>query len=338
MIEAVFVGSLGRKLISSVETNFPVPSVEMQQLANFGSVNIDCARPLAACVNGGGTPVTGPNAGPDALPTGATQLLTDTSSGLSDSYEFQLTADRRLSKRISFRAAYTVSKTIDLTSGFRSRSGEYTDPLDPRLDRGLADFDTPQRFVLSWIWEVPFDAAVHSDGLLKKVARGWQLNGIASFQKGQPTTLFSNSNSSQQNNFLDRPDVIGPIQIFKNPRNEHTANVDGAANCVGTNGAVTGMFWFNPDSFDCNNVPIFTFGDMGRNVIRGPGINNWDLSITKKTSITESKSLEFRAEFFNAFNHAQFLNPDNAGGSGTFGQILADRGPRILQFGLKLYY
>jgi hypothetical protein len=338
MIEAVFVGSLGRKLISSVETNFPVPSVEMQQLANFGSVNIDCARPLAACVNGGGTPVTGPNAGPDALPTGATQLLTNTSSGLSDSYEFQLTADRRLSKRISFRAAYTVSKTIDLTSGFRSRSGEYTDPLDPRLDRGLADFDTPQRFVLSWIWEVPFDAAVHSDGLLKKVARGWQLNGIASFQKGQPTTLFSNSNSSQQNNFLDRPDVIGPIQIFKNPRNEHTANVDGAANCVGTNGAVTGMFWFNPDSFDCNNVPIFTFGDMGRNVIRGPGINNWDLSITKKTSITESKSLEFRAEFFNAFNHAQFLNPDNAGGSGTFGQILADRGPRILQFGLKLYY
>ena len=77
---------------------------------------------------------------------------------------------------------------------------------------------------------------------------------------------------------------------------------------------------------------------MPRNILRGPGINNWDLSITKKTNISETTSLEFRAEFFNAFNHVQFLRVDNSGGSSTFGQIISDRGMRLIQFGLKLYF
>ena len=85
-------------------------------------------------------------------------------------------------------------------------------------------------------------------------------------------------------------------------------------------------------------IAPFTFGTLGRNSIRGPGINNWDLSITKTTTISEHKSVEFRAEFFNAMNHVQFLNPDTAGFSPTFGQITSDRGPRIIQFGLKFYY
>lgn len=77
---------------------------------------------------------------------------------------------------------------------------------------------------------------------------------------------------------------------------------------------------------------------MGRNVLRGPGIDNFDMSLTKKTDITEHKSVEFRAEFFNAFNHTQFFRVDNSGGSPTFGQVLSDRGPRLIQFGLKFYF
>jgi hypothetical protein len=85
---------------------------------------------------------------------------------------------------------------------------------------------------------------------------------------------------------------------------------------------------------------------MGRNALRGPGINNWDLSLTKKTKITERQSIEFRAEFFNAWNHAQFSNPDHQGFSGTFGQLTLTRGhdsettsgARIIQFGLKYYF
>jgi hypothetical protein len=344
MVEAVYVGSLGRKLISSGETNFPVPSVMQQQLANFGGTNPECARPLAACVDFIGGPVlSGPESDPFAFPTGAQQLLTNFSNGLSDSHEFQLTVDKRFSKGFIFRAAYTLSKTIDLTSGFRARSSEFTDPLDYRLDRALADFDTPQRLVISGSWELPFDHGIEND-LLKKVLDGWQFNAIASYQKGNPFTLFSNNNSSQQdqNPDLSRPNVIGPTQ-YQNPRNNQQIFNTGTANCISpdagdTNGNVMGAYWFNPSSYDCVNVPLFSFGDAPRNFLRGPGINNYDLSIVKKTKVFESKSVEFRAEFFNAFNHAQFLNPNTAGGSGTFGQITTDRNPRLIQFGLKFYF
>lgn len=348
MVEAEYVGSLGRRLISGAETNFPVPSVMMQQLANFGTINTDCARPLAACEEPGGSPVTGPNADQLAFPTGATQLLTNKSNGLSDSDQLQITVDKRFSKSFAFRAAYTLAKTIDLTSGFRARSSQFTDPLDPRLDRAVADFDTPQRFVLSGVWELPFDRRVHSDGLLKKVAKGWQANGILSLQKGFPYTLFSNGNASGQNNFLDRPDKDGPVPRA-NPKN---INGTFTSDCLG--GTSTGNFYIDPTNLVCSpcpntdptctqagdiGVPLFTFGTLPRNSLRGPGINNWDISIFKNTPIGESKSVQFRTEFFNAFNHTQFANPDNSGFSSLFGQVISTReAARIIQFGLKFYF
>ena len=111
-------------------------------------------------------------------------------------------------------------------------------------------------------------------------------------------------------------------------------------------GNISGNFWFDPTAFDCtfntdgHLAPgsIASFGDLGRNTLRGPGINNWDISFLKRTKITEAKSLEFRAEMFNAFNHAQFLNPDRNGFSGTFGEVTQTRGPRLVQFGLKFYF
>jgi outer membrane receptor protein involved in Fe transport len=327
MVEAVLVGSLGRKLISTAELNFPVPSVEMQQLANFGFVNEDCARPLAQCV-GGSTPTD-----PNGSPTGITQIYSNLSDGLSDSYEFQMTVDKRFGHGFALRGAYTLGKTIDLTSGFRSRSATYTDPLDHRLDRAVADFDVHQRVVISGLWELPLGH--HENAFLKKATEGWQFNAITTFQGGQPFTLYSNNDASQQKNGLDRPNIIGPIQ-YLNPRSTTTAFDSTNANCLGN--AAQGNFWFNPNSFDCVNVPLFSFGTMPRNVLRGPGINNFDLSINKRTKIGEHKSLEFRSEFFNAFNHAQFHNPDNQGGSSTFGQISTARAPRIIQFALKLYF
>ena len=84
--------------------------------------------------------------------------------------------------------------------------------------------------------------------------------------------------------------------------------------------------------------PLFTYGDLPRNSLRGPGINNWDISLVKTTKITESKSLEFRSEFFNTFNHVQYYRVDDSGGSPTFGQVLADRGPRIIQLALKFLF
>jgi hypothetical protein len=340
-IEAVYVGSLGRKLISTVDVNPPDPAVEIQQLANgFDFPNDDCARPLANCLNA----TTDRFANVRDIGT----IETNKSTGVSASHEFQLTVDKRFSHGLSFRAAYTLSKTTDLTSGFRGRSSTYTDPFDPSLDHGLADFDATHRFVFSGSWVLPIDKPFRGNAFMEKVAGGWQVNVITTFQSGQPFTIFSNNDNSFQGNFLDRPNLIGPIKMI-DPRKVSTFSGD-AANCSGAatdaNGNISGNFGFDPTAFDCqfnNNLDfapgsLESFGDLGRNTLRGPGINNWDISLLKDTKFGESKDVEFRAEFFNAFNHAQFLNPDNQGFDGTFGQVSQTRGPRLIQFGLKFYF
>jgi hypothetical protein len=261
---------------------------------------------------------------------------------------------------LQFRAAYTLSKSIDDNSGFRARSSTLTDPLNPRLDRGLADFDATHRLVISPIWQIPIGNKGNS--LLSKIAGGWSVSSIISFQSGNPFTIFSNNNSSELNNFLDRVDVVGPVQIFKDPRQLRTFSPDPDGvhgSCL--NGTTTGHFWFDPTNLVCSNggpggvpggVPLFSHGDMGRNSLRGPGINNWDISLLKDFKLTEAKSLEFQASFFNAFNHVQFFGPTASEGasgfSGNFGQVTSDttpstttayyRGPRLIQFALKFYF
>jgi hypothetical protein len=357
MLEAVLVGSLGRKLISSTDLNFRNPNEIMQRQQEFGipsppaanDSNIDCARPLSGCFG-----TSDPNASPTQV---AGQLYTNLSNGLSDSYQLQVTLDKRLSHGFEMRGAYTLAKTIDLTSGFRARSSTYTNPLDYGQDRGLADFDAPQRLVISGIWQLPLDRHLQGNRFLRKLTQGWQGNGIVTFQSGNPINLYSENNSSQQSNGLDRPDVIGPVQIFHDPRANRTftPSADGIhGSCLP--GATTGNFWFDPTNLVCavqspgfaGGVPVFSFGTLGRNTFLGPGINNWDLSLTKTTKITESQSIEFRAEFFNAWNHAQFqfVASNGYGGSGVFGQITSTRphdsdttsDARIIQFGLKYYF
>ena len=329
MLEAVYVGSLGRKLIGTEEVNYPQPNLLAQQLQVNGFFNSDCARPLAGCP-------LGPT-DPSGTATQATVLDTNTNSSSSDSHQLQITADKRFSHGFTVRGAYTWSKTIDMLSGFRARSTSFTNPLDHSFDRGLADFDAPHRFVLSWVWEFPFEHYVNN-GFAKAVVGGWALNGILSFQSGNPFTLFQENNSSGQSNFLDRPDQLGPIS-YLNPRTVQTFSPDpNGFNGSCLNGPQTGNFWFNPLAFDCANVPLLTYGNMHRNTLRGPGINNWDLSVAKKFKINERNQLEFRSEFFNAFNHAQFLTPNYSGFSGNFGQITTARAPRIIQLALKYYF
>jgi hypothetical protein len=347
MLEAVYVGSLSRKAIATNETNFPSLAALQAQLAAAGGdpsqLNPDCARPLAACDTNG-------------LPTGAIQIYTNLSDANSSSHQLQLTADKRLSRGLQFRAAYTLSKTIDDSSGFRARSSTYTDPLNPRLDRGLSDFDATHRFVVSPIWQIPFRQ--NGKSLLGKVAGGWSVSGVISFQSGNPFTIYSNNNSSELNNFLDRADVIGPVHIFKDPRTIRTfsPSPDGIhGSCL--SGAEQGPFWFDPTNLVCatgvpGGVPLFSHGDMGRNSLRGPGVNNWDISLLKDFKLTESKSLQFQADFFNAFNHVQFYGPSSTQGasgfSSNFGQVTSDtsnstvtsyyRGPRLIQFAMKFYF
>ena len=368
VVEAVYVGSLSRRAIGSINLNYPEISgsnpqnlmAQYQAAVASGSdpltyITPDCARPLAAC-NGG------------SLPSGATQIITNLSNGSSSSNEMQVTVDRRMNHGLGFRVAYTLAKTIDIASGFRARSSTYTNPTDPAFDRGLADFDAPQRLVLSPVWQIP--GGDGGSALRKNLLGGWVISSITSFQSGNPFTLFSSNGASESEEGLDRPDVVGPVKVFKNPRQMRTfsPSPDGLhGSCL--SGTTTGYFVFDPTNVVCSvgppagqpyvaglgltqgGVPLFSYGNMGRNVLRGPGINDWDISIMKNFKITESKSVQFQSNFFNAFNHVQFFGPTSSagsvGGSGQFGQVSTDtspstspyyRGPRIIQFALKIYF
>ena len=377
MVEAIYVGSLSRKAIASTNLNYPEinsstnplslmaqyqavatstvppPSAITTDIVNY--IVPDCARPLANCNS-------------SYLPAGATQIETDVSEGSSSSNELQVTVDRRMNHGLGFRVAYTLAKTIDVASGFRARSSTYTNPTDPAFDRGLADFDATHRLVLSPVWEIPIGN--HGNPLERKILGGWVVSTITSFQSGNPFTIFSENGASESEEGLDRPDVVGPIHIFKNPRILHsfTPSSDGLhGSCVSNTSAAP--YWFDPTNLVCavgppvgqpfvsgigltqGGVPLFSYGNMGRNVLRGPGINDWDISIMKNFQLTESKSLQFQSNFFNAFNHTQFYGPTSnggsTGGSSQFGQVSTDsspsnstyyRGPRIMQFALKFYY
>jgi len=375
MIEAVYVGSFSKKAISGQNYNVPVIGGANGLMAQYDyytapaqiaagldyfDINPDCSRALAACNGPAGQAYLG-------IPTGATQILTNLSAGSSSSNELQMTVERRMNHGLGFRVAYTVAKTIDTTSGFRARSSTFTDPADPRFDRGLADFDTPQRLVLSPIWQIPYFK--NGNAFTKNVLGNWTLSTITAFQKGNPYTVFSNNYSSDTNIFLERPDQVGAVQTL-NPRKQSTF----APSANGLNGSclpgpTTGHFMINPTNLVCavgppnglpvpagsslvaGGVPLFTNGNMGRNVLRGPGINNWDISLMKNFPFTESKYLQFQTNFFNAFNHAQFFSPTisegTVGGASAFGQVTSDstpsnspyyRGPRIIQFALKVYF
>jgi Carboxypeptidase regulatory-like domain len=376
MLEAVYVGSLSRKAIAGTNLNFPTLNgpnglmTQYQYYAGSGgdpytSISADCARPLAAC-NGISE---GYNNAFQGIPTGATQIETNVSEGSSASNELQVEADRHMVHGLEFRIAYTLAKTLDETSGFRARSSTFTNPADPAFDRGLADFDATHRLVLTPIWQLPFGR--NGGSLTQKMLGGWSVSTITTFQSGNPFTLYSSNGASFSNEGLDRPDVIGPIHIFHNPRQLRTFSPSGDGlhgSCL--SGTTTGNFFFDPTNLVCNpgppagqpvppgsttlyagGVPLFTFGDMGRNVLRGPGINNWDISIMKNFTFTESKYLQFQGNFFNAFNHVQFFGPTSSEGSvgfaSAFGQVTTDstgssstyyRGPRIIQIALKMYF
>jgi Carboxypeptidase regulatory-like domain len=374
MVEAVYVGSMSRKAISGQNYNYPVMGGPQGLTAQYNyyvsqgedpylGIYPECSRPLAAC-NG---VAEGEPFNFLGNPTGAQYILTSVSEGSSASNELQVTVDRRMNHGLQFRVAYTFARTFDVTSGFRARSSTYTIPYDPGFDRGLADFDATQRFVLSPIWQIPFGK--NGNAFKKYTLGGWTVSTIASFQTGNPFTLFSNNFSGELDNGGERPDVIGPIQML-NPRKQSTFNLGGDGlhgSCL--TGPTTGHFVFNPTNLVCavgppagmpvpansslinGGVPLFTFGDMGRNVLRGPGINNWDISLMKNFQFTESKYLQFQTNFFNAFNHAQFFSPSlgtgTTGASGLFGQTTNDatasfstyyRGPRIIQFALKVFF
>lgn len=218
-----------------------------------------------------------------------------------------LTATKRLSRGFQFNASYTFSKSIDYNS-LNSQGVVIQDSYNLRDSRGLSDFDARHRFVISGIYELPFRG-----NLLKE---GWQLSTIVQSQTGNPVNIVVNNGTFTGTLNTVRPDVTGPIAILGTPNR-----------------------WFDTSPFI---VPVNRFGSLGRNVVIGPGFNNTDFSVIKRTKLSETQLIEFRWEVFDLFNHANFGQPGRVVGSTNFGQITNTRfatgdsgSSRQMQFALK---
>jgi hypothetical protein len=255
--------------------------------------------------------------------------------GNSNYNALQVKAEKRFASGGTLLAAYTFSKII---SNVESISASFLDvstgdalPQDFnnfRAERSLSSFDTHQRLVISYVVDLPvgkghkFLSGVH--GISDKLVSGWGINGVSTFQEGYPLGLTATPNLTGFNTGL-RPNVIAGCP--KNLSGSASSRLHG---------------WFNTA---CFTVPgAFTFGGEGRTdpVLRGPGINNFDFSVFKKTQIKERFNLEFRAEVFNLFNRVQFASPntvDTTAANSTFGWITSQLNtPRLIQLSLRLSF
>jgi hypothetical protein len=227
----------------------------------------------------------------------------------------QVTVERR-AREFTFLAAYTYGKSMDNSSGF----GQRVNFSNYALSRSLSAFDSTHNFVASYNYDVPFHRLFAKAP--KRLVEGWSINGITRFAGGFPVSLSQSGDRSLAGaSGIDVPDYVGGL-VTQDPRN---AGADGRLNT-----------FFNKSAF--LSGPLGTFGNANRRFFHGPGFNNWDLGVHKNTAIRENMSLLFRAEFFNAFNHAQFNNPQGNFGNSRFGQVNSTRDPRIGQLSLKFMW
>jgi Carboxypeptidase regulatory-like domain len=226
-----------------------------------------------------------------------------------------------LGKNSSFLVGYTYSKSIDQASNL----GEQLSPLNLRATRAISAFDMKHNFVASYQLGLPFDELFRRKNHLSD---GWSISGTTRFSTGLPVTLYDDSDNSLlgtlgngvNNYLLDTPNYDGgPLNINTNPRN--------------------GQSDFNTSAFSPERLG--QLGNASRRFFYGPGINNFDLTLTKLLSLNESKSLEFRLEAFNAFNPAQFYGPASVDGEVNdphFGQVVSAAAPRLVQLAMKLVF
>jgi Carboxypeptidase regulatory-like domain len=228
---------------------------------------------------------------------------------------------RHTTRRLTVLAGYTFSKSQDQSSNL----GEAVNPLDPALSKALSAFDVKHNFVVSYNYQLPIEHLFHASNAW---TRGWEISGITHFSSGLPVTLVNfgdnsllGSEPNGVNNFgVDEPDYTGAaLNLHSNPRNGHA--------------------YFNTAAFTEN--ALGTPGTAKRRFFYGPGLNNYDLALLKNVRLTEAKSLQFRVEAFNAFNHAQFFGPQAVDGnidSSTFGNVIGATSPRLVQLGFKFLF
>jgi hypothetical protein len=275
------------------------------------------------------------------------------SAGKSNYNSLQLRAEKRFSHGLTFLASYTWAHALDISSNAdlgAQNGGDFRFYQTPNREYGNADFDIRHRLVLSYLYELPIGHGKPllggAKGPLDYIVGGWQIGGITSFSTGNWFTIL-NTNSFSNSDGQSRPDVIsnsfkaGPVAANPDPNCQATISQGGLA----ADRTRVQTSWVNACAF--TDPPFGSFGNAARNSVQGPGYQIWDFSLFKNFPISERIKLEFRAEFFNVFNHPnlQFAKsgPQNSINTTTFGTpefgfLTAARDPRQIQFALKLSF
>ena len=240
--------------------------------------------------------------------------------GNSNFNALEATFRLHLGARVSLLAGYTFSKSIDDASNL----GEQINPFNERLTRVISSWDMTHNFVATYTYALPLDRWLKRKGM----AEGWSLSGTTRFATGFPVTLFDDSDRSLlgtlgngvNNQLLDTPQLTsGPLEIDTNPRDGRSA--------------------FNTSLFAPETLG--QLGNAPRRFFHGPGINNFDLQLSKTVRIAEFKSLDIRVEAFNVFNRAQFYGPASVDGEvedSNFGSVVSAAAPRLLQLAVKIHF
>jgi hypothetical protein len=260
-------------------------------------------------------------------------------AGTASYHSMQTQVTHRFSHHMQFGVAWTWSKALDYTDSDQGTIATY---LDPNVwNYGLASYDRTHVVAINYILDLPGVSRFTSNPLMHGAFDGWQLAGTTRFVSGAPlywktTTSAGNSNSSfGTGDLVDGVDLVGggdgwrPVVVGNAtlPANQRTFGQ-----------------WFNTAAFA--RPPAGTVGNAGSVVARGPGINNWNMSLFKNFKFGHNRNIQFRAEGYNVFNHSQFLlvntSPkfDAQGNqvNGDFGQVQTARDPRIVQLALRLEF
>jgi hypothetical protein len=248
------------------------------------------------------------------------------SNDANSSYQAMIAKfQHQLSGGLSFLANYTVSKALGNGMGAQPAAATTSQMAAClRCDKGPTFYNVPQRLVMSGIWDVPVGRGQHylqrANRALDGVIGGWQVSAIVTFAAGNPFTVWAPNRSGA---------------VFTDFRADRLC--DGRGGLSNTDLRTNGGYALNPECFAAPAPGLF--GTSGVGILNGPGVNNWDIGLAKNLSLSEFLRFQFRTEFFNAFNHAQFGIPDPNVASLNFGRVSGTQvNARIIQFAAKLLW
>jgi hypothetical protein len=304
VLEADYIGNAGRHIWGSTDVNYAVYTGASASTSNTNN------RRLTYLAN----PTLGQYY----------SNIQQTDDGANSEYHaLLLSAKHQFASHYMVAANYSWSHCVSSWDFAGELAGVlYQNPLNrAQGERGPCGFDHRQNFATSMTATSPGFGGPFA----KRVTADWQISPIVSFNTGRPVQLSDGKDISLSGQGLDRPQVIAPDQVHQVVPNDPN-------------------YWFNPAAFMCagSNAACTTFsgqfGNLGRNALYGPGAINFDMALTRRFPIHERWKMDFRADFFNIMNHANWSNPGTSITSSTFGEVTSFGSPRLIQMALKLYF